>query len=133
MLSLIRQTDCYVSLHRSEGFGLGMAEAMAFGKPVIGTDYSGNTDFLSDRTGFPVPYTLRPVQHGEYIFSDGQSWADPDEAAATDAMRQVFSDPQERQRRADSGKALIEARYGRTNVGQVAARRLNDIMAHRAA
>jgi glycosyltransferase involved in cell wall biosynthesis len=42
-LSLIRQNDCYVSLHGSEGFELGMAEAMALGKPVIGTDYCGNT------------------------------------------------------------------------------------------
>jgi glycosyltransferase involved in cell wall biosynthesis len=129
MMSLIRQSDCYVSLHRSEGFGLGMAEAMANGKPVIGTDYSGSTDFLSDRTGFPVPFTLRALQPGEYIFWDGQSWAEPDQAAAAKAMRDVFYDRDQRQRRAAAGKTLVEARYGRENVGRIAAQRLREILA----
>ena len=56
MLGLIQASDAYLSLHRAEGFGLGMAEAMTFGRIVIGTDYSGCTDFLTDKTGFPVPY-----------------------------------------------------------------------------
>ena len=129
MLSLINQGDCYVSLHRSEGFGLGMAEAMALGKPVIATEYSGNTDFLSERTGFPVSFTLRPVQDGEYIFSDGQSWAEPDITSAADAMLQVFRNPGEREVRAASGKAFVDAHYGRANVGRIAARRLRDILA----
>jgi glycosyltransferase involved in cell wall biosynthesis len=128
MLSLIRQSDCYISLHRSEGFGLGMAEAMAFGKPVIGTDFSGNTDFLSDRTGFPVACTMCAVQPGEYIFSEGQSWAEPDHVAAVAAMRLVFYDRLERESRAAAGKIFVEARYGRDNVGRIAARRLQDIL-----
>jgi glycosyltransferase involved in cell wall biosynthesis len=131
MLSLIRVADCYVSLHRSEGFGLGMAEAMAFGKPVIGTNYSGNTDFLSEQTGFPVAYTLRPVEDGEYIFAAGQSWAEPDEDAAAAAMRTVFFDPDERTRRASAGRALVEARYSRENVGKIAAGYLEEILADR--
>jgi len=128
MLSLIRQSDCYVSLHRSEGFGLGMAEAMAFGKPVIGTNYSGSTEFLSDCTGFPVPFTMRPIQPGEYIFSDGQSWGEPDAAAAAEVMQRVFHDQQERQRLAALGKIFVEAHYGRENVGRIAARRLQEIL-----
>jgi glycosyltransferase involved in cell wall biosynthesis len=130
ILSLIRQSDCYVSLHRSEGFGLGMAEAMAFGKAVIGTDYSGSREFLSERTGFPVACTLRPLQAGEYIYPDGQYWAEPEEAAAAEAMRSVFYDVEERRRRAAAGKALIETRYGRDNVGRIAARRLEDIFSY---
>ena len=129
MLSLIRQSDCYVSLHRAEGFGLGMAEAMAFGKPVIGTDYSGSAEFLSDRTGFPVPFAMRPVQPGEYIFSDGQSWAEPDNAAASEAMQRVFHDRLEGQRRAAAGKAFVETYYGRENVGRIAVERLQNILA----
>jgi glycosyltransferase involved in cell wall biosynthesis len=127
MVSLIAQSDCYVSLHRSEGFGLGMAEAMALGKPVVGTDFSGNTDFLSEHTGFPVPCTLRPVQPGEYVFSDGESWAEPDEAAAAQVLRHVFHDTAERERRAAAGKCAIDARYGRLNVGRIAAERLHAI------
>jgi glycosyltransferase involved in cell wall biosynthesis len=77
MLGLIRACDCYVSLHRAEGFGLGMAEAMSFGKAVIGTDYSGSTDFLSAETGFPVAYDLRAVKPGEYFWTEDQVWAEP--------------------------------------------------------
>jgi glycosyltransferase involved in cell wall biosynthesis len=131
MLSLIRQSNCYVSLHRSEGFGMGMAEALAFGKPLIGTDFSGSADFLSDRTGFPIPVTIRPVQAGEYFFSEGQNWAEPDEAAAAEAMCRVFDDEQERQRRAEAGKAFVEAQYGKENVGRIATQRLKDILARR--
>jgi glycosyltransferase involved in cell wall biosynthesis len=129
MLSLIRESDCYISLHRSEGFGLGMAEAMACRKPVIGTDYSGNTEFLSDLTGFPVACTLRGVQPGEYIYSDGQCWAEPDEAAAAVTMRRVFYDQNERQRRATAGKVFVESHYGRDNVGRIAVERLQHILA----
>jgi glycosyltransferase involved in cell wall biosynthesis len=129
MLSLIQQSDCYVSLHRSEGFGLGMAEAMAFGKPVIGTDYSGSTDFLSDRTGYPIACSIRPLQPGEYVYSAGQSWAEPDATAAAEAMRRVFHDREERQRRAAAGKAFVEARYGREAIGRLAVRRLREVLA----
>ncbi len=62
VLGLIRACDCYVSLHRAEGFGLGMVEAMSFGNIVIGTDYSGSTDFLSQETGFPVGFKLTTVK-----------------------------------------------------------------------
>jgi glycosyltransferase involved in cell wall biosynthesis len=129
MLSLIEQSDCYVSLHRSEGFGLGMAEAMAFGKPVIGTDYSGSTEFLSERTGFPVAYRMGPVRRGEYVYCDGQSWAEPDKDAAVEAMRRVFYDPAERERRATAGKAFVEEHYGRPKIGRIAAARLGDVLA----
>jgi glycosyltransferase involved in cell wall biosynthesis len=79
---LIAATDAFVSLHRSEGFGFGLAEAMLLAKPAIGTDYSGNTDFLTEATGYPVPYELVPVGAGEYPDHAGQVWAEPDVAAA---------------------------------------------------
>jgi glycosyltransferase involved in cell wall biosynthesis len=129
MLSLIGQSDCYVSLHRSEGFGLGMAEAMALGKPVIGTDYSGSAEFLSERTGFPVTYTTRAVRPGEYVYPDGQTWAEPDDAAAVAAMRRIFYDRDESLRRADEGRGLIEARYGRQSIGRIATQRLREVYA----
>lgn len=54
--------DAYVSLHRSEGFGLGMAECMALGKPVIGTGYSGNSEFMNSENSCLVDYNLIPVK-----------------------------------------------------------------------
>ena len=90
---------------------MGMAEALAFGKPVIGTDFSGNREFLTDLTGFPVPYTLRPLLPGEYHAGDNQFWAEPDVKVAAEQMRRVFLDREESDRRGIAGKRLIASRY----------------------
>ncbi|MGZ3183724.1 MAG: glycosyltransferase [Telluria sp.] len=90
VLGLIEQCDAYLSLHRAEGFGRTLAEAMLFGKPVVATDFSGNADFLDRRTGFPVPWHRRAVRAGEYPFvasSDGAWWAEPDLEAAAAQLR----------------------------------------------
>lgn len=127
MLSLLAVADCYVSLHRSEGFGLGMAEAMALGKSVIGTSYSGNTDFLTQETGYPVPYTLRKVERDEYVHAEGQVWADPDESACAAAMYRVFSNREEAAARARAGQRFVAERYGSDNVGRMVKNRLDQI------
>jgi glycosyltransferase involved in cell wall biosynthesis len=133
MLSLIATSDCYVSLHRSEGFGLGMAESMALGKPVIGTDYSGSTDFLSEATGYPIPCVTRPIAATEYIHPEGQVWADPDEAACAAAMSRVFSNRDEAQGKAAAARRFVEERYGPANVGRIVEQRLREILERRAA
>jgi glycosyltransferase involved in cell wall biosynthesis len=127
MLSLIEQSDCYISLHRSEGFGMGMAEALAFGKPVIGTDFSGNREFLTTRTGFPVSYTIRQLLPGEYPGGDNQYWAEPDLEIAAEQMQRVFSDREESARRRFEGKKLIESRYAGEKVAELIKARLVEI------
>jgi glycosyltransferase involved in cell wall biosynthesis len=127
MLALIGAADCYVSLHRSEGFGLGMAEAMALGKPVIGTDYSGNKEFLTQDSGYPVPCTLKSVGLGEYVHSEGQVWAYPHEAACSAAMVRVVSNHEERSAKALAGKRFVQARYGLHNVARIVEDRLHEI------
>ena len=79
--------DCYVSLHRSEGFGLTIAEAMAFGKPAIATGYSGNLAFMDEETSYLVPYSLTTLEEAVGPYPAGTVWADPDlqEAARHDA------------------------------------------------
>lgn len=124
MLSLIRASDAYVSLHRSEGFGMAMAEAMAFGRIVIGTNFSGNTDFLTEQTGFPVPYTIRGVEAHEYHWADAQVWAEPDLHAAASILRQVYDTPEHAKMRADSGRKLIQHKYGAAQVGRAMKERL---------
>jgi len=91
--NLIRCSDCFVSLHRSEGFGRGPAEAMFFGKPVIATGWSGNMDYMWPGTAFPVRYTLVPVGRGAYPCADGQVWAEPDVAHAAQLLAGLIDDP----------------------------------------
>jgi glycosyltransferase involved in cell wall biosynthesis len=133
MLSLISVSDCYISLHRSEGFGAGMAEAMALEKPVIGTDFSGNAEFLTQETGFPVHYTLRKLMPGEYAYGEGQSWAEPDLEEAIRHMRGVVDDPADAARRAIRGKLYIEAHYSAETIAERIGVRIAEIRRDRQA
>lgn len=117
MEDLLLAVDVYVSLHRAEGFGLGMAEALAIGKIVIGTDYSGSTDFLSLETGYPVPYKLRPVAPHEYPWAIGQVWAEPDLNVAAGLMQSVFELRNTRNLKSISGKNFVRNKYGIKIVG----------------
>jgi glycosyltransferase involved in cell wall biosynthesis len=91
--TLVKLCDCFLSLHRSEGFGRGLAEAMFLGKPVIATGYSGNLDFTNDHNACLVDYTLIPVKAHEYPFAAGQKWADPDIEHAVWYMRRLIHEP----------------------------------------
>jgi len=96
MDSLIASSDCYVSLHRSEGLGLGMAQAMSAGKPVIATGYSGNLEFMSDENSLLVSHKLVELDqnHGPFgkphAYDKGSIWAEPDIEDAARKMRWVF-------------------------------------------
>jgi glycosyltransferase involved in cell wall biosynthesis len=89
ILSLYGCCDCFVSLHRSEGLGLGMAEAFQLGLDVIATDYGGNVDFCTGPLAHPVPYHLVPVEAGEYPDHEDMMWADPDVKQAAELMLTV--------------------------------------------
>jgi glycosyltransferase involved in cell wall biosynthesis len=88
--SLMLLSDCYVSLHRSEGFGLTLSEAMLCGKPVIATAYSGNMDFMNEQNSFLVRYKLVEIKDTHGPYQAGYIWADPDIDHAAELMRQVF-------------------------------------------
>ena len=91
--ALIEVSDCYVSLHRSEGFGVTIAEAMALGKPTIATAYSANVDFMTPGNSFPVRYNLVRLERDVPPYPRGSLWADPDEAHAAELMRAVYENP----------------------------------------
>jgi glycosyltransferase involved in cell wall biosynthesis len=91
--ALIAACDCYVSLHRSEGFGLTMAEAMALGKPVIATAWSANLDFMNAGNSLLVRYELVRLQRDYPPYPRGGLWAEPDVGHASELMRAVFEDP----------------------------------------
>lgn len=91
---LMAACDCYVSLHRAEGFGLTMAEAMAIGKPVIATGYSGNIDFMNAENSFLIDYELCRVGPDCEIYPADGEWAQPSVEHAAALMREVHEDPQ---------------------------------------
>lgn len=92
MHHLFDGADSFISLHRSEGFGLNIAEAMMAGLPVICTAYSGNMDFTSAANSLLVDWNPVPLRENEYFGWQGQSWAEPDQASAVAAMRHVVED-----------------------------------------
>jgi hypothetical protein len=128
ILGLIRACDAYVSLHRSEGFGMGLAEAMSFGRVAIATDFSGNTDFMTSRTGFPVQFTLRRVAIHEYQWSTEQVWAEPDLDSAASAMETVWRFPDMAWERAKAGQKLVQQKYATTTVGEMMKTRIAYLM-----
>jgi glycosyltransferase involved in cell wall biosynthesis len=87
---LLASCDCYVSLHRAEGFGLTLAEAMYFGRPVIATGYSGNLDFMHDGNSHLIDYELTSIGSGAEPYPPDGEWAEPDLEQASRIMRHVF-------------------------------------------
>jgi len=129
MLALIASSDAVVSLHRSEGLGLLIGEAMLLGKPVIATDYSASQDLLSADTGYPVNCTLVPVRKGEYPFAKGQFWAEPDVSHAARLMRDLCHDPSRATPLVCRAREQMEARFSYKNVGRLQADRLRELSA----
>lgn len=119
--------DAYISLHRSEGFGRVIAEAMALGQPVVVTNFSGNVDFCEPETAYLVDGELVPLRPGDYLFSEGQYWCDPDVSIAAEQLKRMIEDVPLRERIAQAGKARIERDYSVEAVARAYARRLADI------
>ena len=131
---LISVSDCYVSLHRSEGFGFGMAEAMMLRVPVIATAYSGNVDFTSEATAYSVRHRLVPVPPQDFVYrDDGQEWADPDVDHAAERMLEVRSDPAGRAARVEAAAAFVEAEYDPRAIGAAYRARIEEIRTGRGA
>lgn len=103
MRDLYRSSDVLLSLHRAEGFGLPMLEAMAHGVAVVATGWSGCMEFLSERNSVLVPYDLVPVRDPYGLYRDGV-WAEPCIAAAGETLRQLAANPALRQRIAKAGR-----------------------------
>jgi glycosyltransferase involved in cell wall biosynthesis len=109
--AMIAACDCFVSLHRAEGLGLPLIEAMRLGKPAIATGFSGNLDFMDDDSSFLVPYRLVPVPEREWGYSPRARWAEPSIDAAASLMRRVFGDPEEARAIGEIGRSRVLARF----------------------
>lgn len=116
--SLTNACDVYLSLHRGEGFGLGIAEAMSLGKPVVVTDYSGPKEFCTPENSFTIPYKIVPVQDDQidnmsYRFV--KEWADPDIDAAAQALLSLYQSPELRTRLGSAARAFIVNHFSTGN------------------
>lgn len=135
MNALLASCDVYVSLHRSEGFGLGMAEAMSLGKAVIATGYGGNIDFMPPGSAALVGYTMREISTGDHRFGahfsqwyrPGQLWAEPNVEQAARWLRQLATDGALRARMGARAAEAIRATCSEQAVCATMVRRLEQI------
>jgi Glycosyl transferases group 1 len=126
---LMAGCDCYVSLHRAEGFGLTLAEAMAIGKPAIATAYSGNVDFMNDQNSYLVDYEIGRVGPECEIYPPEGEWAEPSVEHAAETMRRVYEDQEEAARRAARAAEDIERMLSPEATGAAMRRRLQQLAA----
>jgi len=129
-LGLSEMCDCFVSLHRSEGFGLSLAEAMMMGKPVIATNYSGNLAFMHPRNSLLVDYTLKEIAQDNRVYRKGNHWADPSVEQAASYMRWCYAHRAEAAALGSIGQAEVEKNLSVETAGQRMLDRLSDCAVH---
>jgi glycosyltransferase involved in cell wall biosynthesis len=129
--ALIARANCYVSLHRSEGFGLTLAESMALGTPVIATGYSGNMDFTTERNSYLVGWRPTAVGPDCDVYPAEGTWAEPDVEHAAELMRHVWSHPNETAEKAARARVDIGRRYAPDVAGSVLEARLRTLAQRR--
>jgi glycosyltransferase involved in cell wall biosynthesis len=126
---LMAECDCYASLHRAEGFGLTMAEAMAIGKPVIATGYSGNVDFMDSENSYLVDHTIGRVGPECEIYPPDGEWAEPSVEHAAELMWRVYADRAEASRVGARAAADIARTLSPRTTGAAMRRRLEELTA----
>ena len=131
VLSLMHVCDAYVSLHRSEGLGLTMAEAMLMGKPVIATGFSGNMDFMNDENSLLVSYERVKVGRPIPPYDADLEWAEPSVDHAAKLMRRLYEEPEWAREVGARGKLSAEKNLSLGAAGRRISDRLNEISALR--
>jgi glycosyltransferase involved in cell wall biosynthesis len=127
--ALLARCDCYVSLHRAEGFGVPLAEAMRLAKPVIATGWSGNLEFMNRDNSYLVDYTLVPVGRTARPYLPVARWAEPDIEHAARLMRDVFVNQQAAAARGRVGAREVMAAHDPSEVGKRLVRELRALEA----
>ncbi|MBI4626340.1 MAG: glycosyltransferase family 4 protein [Verrucomicrobia bacterium] len=119
--------DCFVSLHRSEGFGLAVAESMYLGKPIIATDWSATAEFVNTANGCPVRATLATLEQNQGPYAKGSTWAEPDTVHAAEWMRRLCSDRALGAKLGAAAREAVETRFSPAVIGARYRRRLEAI------
>lgn len=126
--ALIAVVDVFVSLHRAEGFGLVIAEAMLLGTPVIATNWSANVDFMNEENSCPVKYELTKLEKDFFFYKAGQYWAEPDESHAAEYMQRLSSDRDFYAQIAENAKAFISENFSVERSSAAIKARIAEIM-----
>jgi ADP-heptose:LPS heptosyltransferase len=120
--------DCYVSLHRGEGWGYPLFDAASLGKPVIATGYSGPLDYLAAGAHSLVRHTLAPVRQPYAYYRSSMNWAEPDTAHASELMREVRAKPEDARAAATTAAKVLVQDFSLEAIGQRAHRRLIELL-----
>ncbi|WP_255010038.1 glycosyltransferase family 4 protein [Cyanobium sp. ATX 6F1] len=126
--ALYTEADVLLSLHRAEGFGLTLAEAMAGGLPVVATGYSGNLDFMPPGSAELVPHRLVPIRRTEGDYREGWPWAEPDLDGAAAALRRLALDGAYHRRLAQAGRSAVRQRLAPDTLAAVVRQRLGCLL-----
>ena len=122
--ALIASSDCYVSLHRSEGLGLTPAEAMLLKKPVIATRYGGTLEFMTDDNSYLVDHEIVDVDQGAHPYPPVGHWADPDLDQAAELIRHVFENQDEAMEKGERAAHDLNCEHSPEAAGRVMHQRL---------
>src|SRR4029453_6276604 len=126
-------SSCFVGLHRGEGFGLTMGEAMAYGKPVIATGYSGNLTFMTSETSYLVPYELTPIPDTAEPYPASGVWANPDVDRAAEHMRRVVAQREEAEELGRRAREHVADKLSPDRMGTFLRDRIGEIQGARTA
>ena len=125
--SLIKDVDVFISMHRAEGFGLVMAEAMLNGTPVIATDWSSNTEFMNQDVACMVGYTFVTLKEDFPPYKAGAVWADPNLDTAADYMKKLYSQPEFYREKAQKAQTYIADKLSMSNAVELIEKRMEEI------
>jgi glycosyltransferase involved in cell wall biosynthesis len=129
--SLIACADAYISLHRSEGFGLILAEAMLLGTPTIATNWSANTEFMNAEVACMVDYSFTAIQNDAAVYKKGERWAEPDIRQAAEYMRRLHRDGAYRAKLAAAAQKHVQSELSAARARERIRRRVEEIYASR--
>jgi glycosyltransferase involved in cell wall biosynthesis len=131
LCDLMAACDCYVSLHRAEGVGLTISDAMAAGKPVVATGWSGNMDFMTVSNSFPVRYQLMNLKEKVAHYRPGDTWAEPSIEHAAETLRYVFDHREEAAQRGEAARNDIRSAYSADIISSLVSGRIAVILKQR--
>ena len=126
--SLIRDCDVFVSLHRAEGFGLVIAEAMRVGTPVIATNWSANVDFMNDKNSCPVKYELKEIGEDCFLYKAYQKWAEPDIDDAAEYMKKLLSNKDYYNSLKENAEEFIRSEFSVDKSAEAIKKRISEIV-----